>query len=955
MNWRLLTRSGLVFVATFGLLLALALVVLPGSGKGERRGIRIGTVSAKEAEEARRSEPILPDAPNVHEIEGPRFHAYETVEFPGPDGKPETFRYLAFRLSCARAAVVGPRRIHAEDLAFLIFPRPATIEEARLRTRRAAKPVAVIRAGEALAEEVFETGGRDGTPSGRRSRLTLSGGVKIVSTEGGRHAELDADELVCWPDERTVRSDGPVTITADAYRIEGEGLFGRAALGTFTVERDITIELPTEALLGTGAAPADATTTIRCGGPLQVEKLGPAPEKTGRTPTRVTFDGGLHVDQPGAENDPPTTLDARHAELMLLVLTARKPEEDEPTVEVGRLTARGDVRLARGGETKVEAAKLTLLRLPNGERILLEGPADFRHRGALPLAEGSDRPKPPVTVLHVRASESMDIETVAGIYSSARFRGDVLAEHLAADGKTKLRTLRADDLSLSTEEDDGELLIARGRASLLAPGLEGHGEVITYRAESPTVSHVRLDGRTGKPATVLVEGARDFDLLGATTTPAEEEKGGEEGPEPALHLSAEGAITLDTVDEHVAFTMVGPSIVRRMLGKKELGRLDAGGIEAGMVEQELVRLDASGPVHAVGAAEDVGVKQVEAWAEHFAYTASDGNAVLSGTEAEPAHVSIYETESAASEIRSKTLTLFSGGTRMLAAGDVDATVYLREADGEVRPIHLTCAELEVIPEPEGAPTSKDPSGRIQKLTATRDVELDTKEWHARGAELVYESGPPQTIHLRGEPARLTRDQTILGRSFEDRFEAADFTLALLNQKIASFTSPTGGDLVLYRASGDDSFEPLGGGEKKDREGEIERVGAHSGGSMVFDAVKDFAKLEGRAKVTQERGPPGGLSRVMEFEADVLDARFDRREEDNALLFRRAEGRGSVVGRVEGGEIRADALSVDLKFHQTIVTGTPAVVTLDGPPIEVYRAVYNYERHEWTELTRAKPR
>lgn len=953
MNWRLFTRSSLIFVATFGLLLALAFLVLPGRGDGgERRGIRIGTVSEEEAEAARRSEPLLPDAPNIHEIEGPRFHAYETVEFPGPDGEPVTFRYLAFRLSCARAAVVGPRRVQAEDLVFMIFPRPATIEEARLRTEKPAEPVAVIRAGRALAEEIFDTAGDEAAPAGRRSRLTLSDHVEVVSTEGGRRAELTAEELVCFPEEQTVRSDGFVTVTADAYRIEGEGLSGRAALGTFTVERNVTIEIPSAALLGAGTAPADATTTIRCGGPLQVERLGPAAAATGRTPTRVTMDGGLHVDQPGLPGEPVTTLDARHAELSLHVLTARKPEEAEPTVEVGRLTARGEVRLARGETTVVSAAALTVLRLPNGERIELRGPADFRHRGVLSLAEESAEKPPAVTVLHVMARDSMTIETVAGFYSSADFAGDVLAEQLDAEEKTKLFTLRAEALSVTADEDESQVLVARGRASFVAPGLEGHGDGITWRMRSQTLSHVLLEGRPEEPATVLVTGAPDFDFLGTApaTPPAKEE----EGPVPALLLSAEKTITLDAVDEHQTFTMEGSPVVRRMFDGEELGRVEAGGIEAEMETNALLRLEASGPVHASGSAEDVGVRQIEAWADHFSYRAKDGSAVLTGTAAEPARVSIYETAQDANDIRARTLTFFPGGTSVLAEGEVDANVYLRESDDQVRPIRLTCSRLEVVPQP-GSAAAEDPSGRIGKLTATGDVKLDTKEWHARGRELVYGTEPQQTIHLSGEPARLTRDQTLLGRSFEDRFEASDFTLALLKQEIASFTSPTGGDLVLYRVSRGDSLDPLGSGEAEESRGELEKISAHSGGAMVFDAVKDYAKLEGRAKATQERGAPGALSPVMEFEADVLEARFKRRESDHVLLFHQAEGRGDVVGRVRDAGIRADNLVVDLMAHRTILTGTPAVVTRDGSSIEVYRAVYNYGRGEWTELTRAKPR
>jgi len=134
---------------------------------------------------------------------------------------------------------------------------------------------------------------------------------------------------------------------------------------------------------------------------------------------------------------------------------------------------------------------------------------------------------------------------------------------------------------------------------------------------------------------------------------------------------------------------------------------------------------------------------------------------------------------------------------------------------------------------------------------------------------------------------------------------------------------------------------------------VERFSGRAGSRMTFDQPKGLARMTGGATVEQAAGTPGHLVRLAAFTADLLEAHF-KKDEDGALILSRAEGTGSVTGEGEGDSWKAfaDGFSVDFLEHRTKVWGNPARVVVGGVEQTVVRAVYDFERDEWSEFFRA---
>jgi hypothetical protein len=407
--------------------------------------------------------------------------------------------------------------------------------------------------------------------------------------------------------------------------------------------------------------------------------------------------------------------------------------------------------------------------------------------------------------------------------------------------------------------------------------------------------------------------------------------------------------------DRTTFEVTGPALVTRSLRGVEQLRVRAGHVHAELAGDVLESLTAKENVTARGSAPELGGGILTAEAGSFSFSERDGLAVVTG---DPAVIRIAETDTEANEIRAPRLELRPADGHVRATGGVDARVFLPEEDGEkVRPIRLVCGTLVVIPKPEepGKPVPKDPAGRIQRLEAQGDVTLNAMEWKGRGDKLVVTTEAGQEITLEGRPAIVTRVQRLAGADFEDRFTADGFTLALKDEKISSFVSPNGGEFLLYREFRDDAPKVFGEGSGKPGTRTLERITGSSGGRMTFDEPAGLARLTGGARMVQAAGVPGRLEKIAEFTADLLEAHFDKREGDGALVLRRAEGRGSVEGEGEGWQAFADGFSVDVLNQQTIVWGKPARVLVGGQEQTVVRAVYDYDRDEWSEFFRAEGR
>ena len=938
---RQLIRSVAVCLGTFGVGLAILLLVAGDRGSGPRRGIRIGTVDEAEAAAARNAVPLLPGVPNLQELTGPRYHRYESVELPRPGGGTDTFRYLAYHLACER---VLPDRRRAENVVFSLYPSPATREEAILLAREEAKPIALITAGAASADRVVSAEG-----AGEEDWVrTLSEGVRIYSLAEGRRADLEAVDLVCYAAERRVVSKGPISIRAEEYTIRGRGLSGDAGLGTFSVEKDVEILLPTAALLGPETQEEEPTvTSIRCGGPLLVTRLGSS-DPNGRTPTRVSFEDEVRLVQGEGSAAGTTTLDARSVVLVLSVLTRRQAEAGEEAARVESLVADGDVRFQRGDETSSKSSRMTLERIATGDRLTFLGPAEFRHRGVLPMPGADETATAEPGEIRVTAGGEIVLVRNEGENAlRASFDGGVTADRLTALGENLLH-LEARTLSLASDPKLGEELVASGDASFRAPTAQGTADTITWRAERDAGKTTRLDGR---PSVDVQGGAgtNPFALPVAGGGDAQDDK-----TKPVLHLESEKSLVLREEGDLTTFTLNGPALVTRSLDGVEQLRVRADSVVATLSGPVLQALVAEGHVSADGAAQEIAKGILHADADRFDFDATRGTAVITGS---PARIHIAETDREANEITAPTLVFHAADGKVQADGGVDARVFLEEEDGKkVRPVSLTCRSLEVIPKPEvpGEPPPADPSGRIERLTATGDVVLHAMEWNGFGDLLVVTTVGKQDIHLSGRPAIVTRIQNLAGGEFEDRFTADGFTLGLRDEKIRSFDSPTGGEFTLYRAFRADGPDVFGAGGGDAGKRTLERFSGHSNGRMNLDEEEGVARMTGGARVEQYAGVPGRLDRLAAFTADLLVAYFDKREGDGALLLHRAEGRGNVTGEGEGDSWKAfaDGFSVDFLNHQTMVWGKPARVIVNGEEQTVVRAVYNYERDEWSEFFRA---
>jgi hypothetical protein len=121
---------------------------------------------------------------------------------------------------------------------------------------------------------------------------------------------------------------------------------------------------------------------------------------------------------------------------------------------------------------------------------------------------------------------------------------------------------------------------------------------------------------------------------------------------------------------------------------------------------------------------------------------------------------------------------------------------------------------------------------------------------------------------------------------------------------------------------------------------------------VFDGAK--ATMSGGATLAQAVEKHGKFEVVGRFEAGEVEAILEKLD-DGKLKLVRAEGRGNIHGKGENWELWCERFEVDLKKHLTTVYGTPARVRARGRDQLIERAVYDYEKDEWRELFRARPK
>jgi hypothetical protein len=351
--------------------------------------------------------------------------------------------------------------------------------------------------------------------------------------------------------------------------------------------------------------------------------------------------------------------------------------------------------------------------------------------------------------------------------------------------------------------------------------------------------------------------------------------------------------------------------------------------------------------------------EIRARGDLFRYDPAKGRAVLEGHLAE---VRIREAEEKWNRISGRRLVFEADVEKALlekiiVEEEVSATVYLAvEKGGEPRPFTLNADRLEIEPAPPGPEgTETSPEAQIRSIVASGNVTLmaavsneaaGAAGWVVSGRRLTFAGGEDRDIHLEGteeEPARMARTHRIGEREYEDWFRALSMKVKVRGQRLVRFESPTGGDVELHRVSGDEGGIGMPGGGAA--AGRVERIVAHGGGRILYDAEKLHLRIDEETRFEQFVDSPDGFRSVAKFRTDLLQAWLEK-DEDGVDVLRRAEGRGRVKGEGKDWTLTCDSFEVDLKHGKTTILGKPATVTVKKAKNTVERAEYDYVNDEW---------
>ncbi len=929
---RLLRPLG-IFLGSLALGLGILYAASSAENRPTRRGMRVEIVDGTGGPPAT---PIAVGAPSRLSAEGLTQARYRKVEVGGTAGARTTVDSLAWRLSSRRIDLAQET---AEDVSFRLYPTPNSVEQAQAFEKEPPPPVAEIRAGRARVRKFYRP-----TPGGAGEEeeweVSLAEGVRVESRRADQVAVLTAEYLTCLATERRVEAEGPVGIEAAEYRISGKGLSGDAALGTFLLREDIRVVLPTAAVLGEAPADAPAETVITCRGPLLVERL----EEGDRILSRVTFNSEVAVVESGAGD----RLEAGFLVFHLLLSPPGSGRTDLPPVEVRDLRAEGDIVLRRSAGSEVRAFTLVATRDDRGEALTLGGPVRIRHEGVLPGAPGPearDGAPPEDSILTVDAAKtailSRDRATGA---ARAEFAGAVRAGRAARDGSV-IFSLAADALAIASDPGAGESMEAEGQASFSTPSVTGSADRLTWTRDPGRREEIDL---TGNPK-VTALGASGFDPF---APPAASDGG-------SVTLSSERALSLVTQGDRRLFAASGRSVAVKQVRDAEVSRVAADSLNATIAGRDLEALDAAGRVEAEGLLEGARPGRWFATGDAFRYTGPDRTGVLRGA---PAAVRLVEKDEKGGERASHVeapVLVFATGKGSFSAGEgrVRAVVFLQGADGgPPEPYSLAAGAVEVTTSrPAEGGGDRAPDARIALLAADGDVVLSGRDRQARGDRLRYEGETKQEISLSGSPALVTQTVRIHEADYTDAFRSPSFRLRLRDREIAGFEAPTGGTFTLHRpmGAGAPAVLPAGASRRSRDAGKVEQFTGSCTGAMTYDSRT--ARMTGNAWIEQALGTGTSFTRVARFQGEAIEASRAVGADGKPMLTR-AEGRGRVVGSGDGWQVLCDEFSVDFLTHRTVVAGKPARVTRRGTPDQIVeRAVYDYQKDEWSELVRARAR
>ncbi|MCU0726276.1 MAG: hypothetical protein MUE73_10870, partial [Planctomycetes bacterium] len=892
---RLLRSAGIFlafFVAGTGLLL-----LVPGmTDRPVRKGMRLAVVEG----EGPAGSPIAEGMPSRLTALGLAQSRFRTVTFPDGEGvTPREWRYMAWHIACGRVDLTEET---AEDVVFRLFPVPTTREEATAGEVTPPDPFAVIRSALARVHRKFVPVAGGGEEE--EWEIALGGGVEVESRRRGRDASLTADNLTCLAMERRVRATGKVRIVSQEHRIEGTGMAGDAALGTFAVERDVRVSLPTAAILpGGSAAPGDET-VIACRGPLLVERLDDGEPSL----TRVTFSGDVSVTQTSG-------LDTLHADhLTLLLLVARAATDGvAPQVTAKEVEATGGVELDRAPGSLVRGSRLSAKREENAERLEIDGPVVVRYEGVVagggPGSAGAD---PEELSIEVTAKDRAVLTgDPAADVRSAVFTGDARARRLAKDG-AELLSVSAPEISVASGPSIGEEMAARGGAAFATPTVRGSADDLTWkRAPDGGPEEIVLSGNPKVSAKVAPGSAFDPFSAGPGTAGA---------PLSSIDIESTGPLTLVTAGNRRTFLVDRRSVVTKSEEGHGPTRVTADRLTVSVAGSDIESLSADGAVEASGELEGGSGGLWFASGAAFRFTPADARAVLTGA---PAEVRLVEEAGRVNRIQAPTLVFFPETGSFRGEGGVRSTVFLRSGErSDPEPFSLDCGVLSVTAAKEPDPAA-GPVARIAALEAEGGVTLSGPDRTARGERLRYDGGATREVTLTGGPASVTQRTIVHGEELRDEFRSPSFRLRLRERDIAGFEAASGGSFVLHRPLGAGATTVMGSGAPRSRPGEEKQVERFTGsctGPMSFDSA--VARMTGNAVIEQEIGLRGSFRRVARFQAELIEARRGTGADGKQELLS-AEGRGGVVGTGEAWRVLCDRFEVDFRAHRTTVTGKPA--------------------------------
>ncbi|MHC4470601.1 MAG: hypothetical protein ACYS99_06515, partial [Planctomycetota bacterium] len=777
-------------------------------------------------------------------------------------------------------------------------------------------------------------------PEGSTSRkkeweIWLSDGVRVLSREEGRVSRLLAEDATCFPAERRVTSRGRVELSSDEFVIRGEDLEGDAALATFTVRRDIEVILPTSVLLGEEATDGPRETRITAAGPLLVERREDV-EKGRPIPTRVDLANGVEVLQEGESPGYQQRLTAQTLQLDLVVRPSATANGSQRPVTVTEVRADGAVELLSGTTTRARAERLTVTRTDEEQRAVMSGNPSLHHEGPLaPAGEGGEPGS-----LDVRAGTSATwTRTAATGADRTVFTGGVHARRETEGGD--ILTLDARTLTLDRHPEKGASILAEGDARFATGETEGRADRIRWHREGETKSVLRLEG---SPRAELLAGA-GFEPFG--TAPTRDAPAGD--AQAKFVLSCRDSMVLTKSGAARNFSMAGGCVTRKLVDDVETFRVTAERMEAALEGEEVKSLGADGSVVAWGRDEAGGTGRYAGKGESFRFVEDQGKASFVGS---PSEARFAETEDRENVVRAARLTFDRSSREVTAEDGVRATVHLAERPGaETHAYTLSCDRLVVVPAAKKPDAGKGVAGRIESLTATGRVVLEGAGQTATGEKLTYGVEEEGLLLLSGDPAVVTREQVLRGTRHRDTFSSRVFRLKLAGREIRSFTCPKGGSFILHRISG---AMPGVAAEPRDEKDDapVERLSGTCEGPFSFDG--STVRMTDGAKLMQAIWKEGRFEKVSRFEAKEVEAALEKLE-DGRLRLVRAEGRGNVHGSGENWELWCERFEVDLLKHTTTVHGTPARVRAGGRDQLVERAVYDYEKDEWRELFRTRPR